>query len=523
MFVNMFKVTKPIVAIVNYVMGKIDSEVLFSSIPDNQGKPSNALEDVEKFCVDFMKKFGKNSFGHLIISSDDSSLGENKERWKNISLDALERLSMSHAPCVVALHRDGGSPHVHGLLTFFKIGFVLGEESFLKEEFKHIPNKEFNLNYRERKPDIVLKCKTIARQLEQKHSLKRDTLNIHIGRDRYLRPEYSLKHYMKLAYHELLETATSLKEFLCDLAFTCQKYLKNWGNNMKNVSKSPMRNLMGSAPEVTFEITKSPIKQFEERILFKIGKGNFKISDYKIDKGLDLASVNEQLEENSKKATSEDKDLLSKFVKSATHFDKKPVKLIAKGFVSTSDVSAGALTTPSDDIRLSERRGGDTSTDMVISSKPEDPLIPLAGASSLTMNTDRPQPILGNSDIKERRNQINLSAYEGNNNESSIRSFSGLSIKPEASFKEAPNKSVSSQPSSEPCRTPDHTWIDFDIIMSQYTELGRQYEMEKEREKQKRLNVKEKERALSRRNMGNFQPDFYQQPENNQQSSGLSL
>lgn len=523
MYVGMFKVVRSISDFVNYVMGKVDSEVIFSTILDKDGIPSDDPEVVVKHCEDFMKQYGKNALCHLIISCDDPKVGENKTLWRMLSQDVLEMMNMSHAPCVIALHRDGGSPHVHGLLTFFKIEFVLGEASYQEGEFERIPNQKFIRKYRDSEQKLKSFCINLSRDLEELHGLMRDTLNIDIGKDRYLKPEYSLKHHLRLAFQELLEKVTSFEEFLVSLPAICQKYLQTWEARRAHKSKSPMHHLIGNNSEVQCEITKSPVKQFDERILVRIGKGNFKISDYKIAKGLDLASVRKRIKENSKKASNAGRMLSRKLGQSATNFIQKIVRPAYGHIKALAFDRVKALSKVKPTIFPLDGGEPGTSTGTVISTPPKDPLIPLTGA--IPYNRENPKSPLffhGNSDFKNEVSPENESTHEGSSTEFAMGSVYKLTRKTETSPKKAPTKPIVSPTSSD---TPGGISICKDFIQNQpiYVELDNEYELEKERRRKALRDARMQERELRRRSVSDFQPSFTNSPQNEQKSRGLSL
>jgi hypothetical protein len=299
MFFQAFRIFNSVASKIRYIMDKKDAEVIYSSIP-NADEGSTDSEEVIKFCQIHVRKFGKGSFCQLIISCSDPSVGYNVNLWIEICLEAKNQIGASHSPCVLALHKDSMTPHAHGFITHFRFEFLLQQEYYEEENFKHESAKKQSIKYKSNEVQIVAICKSVSRNLEEKFNLQRDSINIHIGKDRYIKPDLSIKHHLELAFKEVKAYATSLDNFIKNLPEAIERHLNKLIENVKNLPKSRVIHYLSAIPKVRIEITKSPVKIYDKRILLHFP--NFKISDYKIGRNLDLNSVEKIIEANAKRA-----------------------------------------------------------------------------------------------------------------------------------------------------------------------------------------------------------------------------
>jgi hypothetical protein len=236
-----------------------------------------------------------NSIASLIVSSDDLSMKLGQiERWNEVVDSTLEEFGMLHSTRIVALHSDGSTPHAHGLLSFFKVEYCLEGEKFSFDDHKKTSKKEFNKTYKSAKAKLKKKCKAVAGKVEREFDLQKDSINIHIGKDRYINPLFSIKHQLQLAYKEAIAQCQSFKEFLVALPGKIERKMKELANRAKSHGRKALLNFIGSADKISLQLKKSPIKKINECILVTVN--NFKISDYKIGKGLDIQSIKEYFE-----------------------------------------------------------------------------------------------------------------------------------------------------------------------------------------------------------------------------------
>ncbi len=298
MYVSISKVVKSVLSIVHYVMDRKEAVLIYSSIPDRDGCITKNFDEIVSFLEEQQKTNFKNSLGHLIISSADPSMKiEEEERWNAVFLRAVDLMGLSHSPRIVALHNDRSTPHGHSLLSYFKVEYCLGEDTFGWDKFTKKSKSEFDKHYKKMQKKLQAKGKATARQIEDEFGLQRDCVKVFIGKDRYIDPKYSIKHHLSLAYEQALEISFSLYEFVSNLKEACQEKISELLDRVKANNKRSVTPLVGNDPSIKVDVQKAGAKIKNDRILVSVG--NFKISDYKIAEGLDFKSVLNILKRNA--------------------------------------------------------------------------------------------------------------------------------------------------------------------------------------------------------------------------------
>lgn len=290
MFVSrIFTSRRSVRGAVEYTAFKSGARLIQSTILDVNKTPLTQLDALTEYFQSHQKSFGKNSIGHMYISSTDPSI-DSEDKWVQLVDRAVEELNHSHAPRITGLHEDTETPHTHLLMGFFRIEYCLGEEAFEEEQYKPKSNKDFLIKYKEKTEELEKISFRVARKIEEEFNLQRDSLNVHVGKDRYIKNEYSIKFHLKEAIEATVKAVNTVEDFLKKLPVVATTKLKELVERVVSNGRKAAIGLIGMNPIVKIEVKINPSQKNVKRyIQFNIN--GWKIRDFKIDPSLSLQNL----------------------------------------------------------------------------------------------------------------------------------------------------------------------------------------------------------------------------------------
>ncbi len=366
MYNTINRINKGVRAAIDYILEKRNASLVFSNIyPENPQRSYDYLEIVD-FYTEEMKENGKSTLatGFITYSGDRNVTREVMGEMVGMF---LKEIGIENSQYVVGSHNDTEDEHCHfitnNFLTCFCFRDYLNEQEEIQEKKKKrifSPDKIFNpvspamdepmkeLSREElQKKELIKKkieatefrtnetsCKKVAGRrislkefnviykktedlrremfikvassIEDHYGLKRNSVKVRIGKDRYIHNKYSIKQQLIHAFELCISGSKSFMEFMTNLKPVIQNVLKLFTSMLQQENRKKLLERAKNLAE-EFSVDIKSYKNSVQEILFS--SMGFKIKGSTLSPSLSLSSIWDRISMNNRTDSGDSKKL----------------------------------------------------------------------------------------------------------------------------------------------------------------------------------------------------------------------